>query len=120
MTLSRKNANLAQTINVNSNAIGDTILIPSGNIVNLSGIFTATSGDFTSLSVPKIEFPGSGNVSIIIEALDDNSLNFKSSLNSSILRIYPSGTVSVTNSGSLLVSNNRVLDNLDIVDGGNC
>jgi hypothetical protein len=120
MTLSRKNANLAQTINVNSNAIGDTILIPSGNIVNLSGIFTATSGDFTFLSVPKIEFPSSGNVSIIIEALDDNSLNFKSSLNSSILRIYPSGTVSVTNSGSLLVSNNRVLDNLDIVDGGNC
>ena len=68
MTLARKNANLAQAINVNSNAIEDTILIPSSNIVNLSGIFTATSGNFTSLSV----------------------------------------------------SNNRVLDNIDIVDGGNC
>jgi hypothetical protein len=28
--------------------------------------------------------------------------------------------VSVPNSGSLFVSNNRVLDNIDIVDGGNC
>jgi hypothetical protein len=47
MTLARKNATLSQTINVSNNAIGDTILIPSGNIVNLSGIFTATSGNFT-------------------------------------------------------------------------
>ena len=54
------------------------------------GIFpeTATSG------YPRIEFTGSGNIPITIETLNDNSLNFKSSLNSSILRIYPSGTVS--------------------------
>lgn len=33
MTFTRKNAQLAQTINVNSNAIGDTLYIPtSGNI----------------------------------------------------------------------------------------
>ena len=80
------------------------------------GIFPETG----TVLYPRIEFTGSGNMPITIEALDDNSLNFKSSLNSSILRIYPSGTVSVPNVGSLLVSNNRVLDNLDIVDGGNC
>jgi hypothetical protein len=60
------------------------------NIDKKIGIFpeTGTSG------YPRIEFTGSGNIPITIETLDDNSLNFKSSLNSSILRIYPSGTVS--------------------------
>jgi hypothetical protein len=86
------------------------------NIDKKIGIFpeTDTSG------YPRIEFTGSGNIPITIETLDDNSLNFKSSVNNSIFRIYPSGTVSVPNSGSLFVSNNRVLDNIDIVDGGNC
>jgi hypothetical protein len=80
------------------------------------GIFPETG---TAL-YPRIEFTGSGNISIIIETLDDNSLNFKSSLNPSILRIYPSGTVSVPNSGSLLVADYSTINTIDIVDGGNC
>lgn len=55
MTLALNNAVLSQVINVSNTAIGDTILIPSGNIVNLSGILTATSGNFTSLRVNNIE-----------------------------------------------------------------
>jgi hypothetical protein len=86
------------------------------NSDKIIGIFPETG----TSAYPRIEFTGSGSIPITIEALDDNSLNFKSSVNSSILRIYSSGTVSVPNAGSLLVSNNRVLDNLDIVDGGNC
>jgi hypothetical protein len=80
------------------------------------GIFpeTGTSG------YPRIEFTGSGNIPITIEALNDNSLNFKSSLNPSILRIYASGTVSVPNSGSLLVANYSTINTSDILDGGNC
>ena len=51
MTLSRQNAALSQVINVGDNAIGDTILIPSGNVVDLNGILTAVSGNFSSLTV---------------------------------------------------------------------
>ena len=80
------------------------------------GIFPETG---TSL-YPRIEFTGSGNVPIAIETLDDNSLNFRSEFNSSILRIYPSGTVSVPNSGSFLVANYPTINTIDIVDGGNC
>lgn len=38
MTISRKNAQLAQTISVSGNAVGDTIIIPSSGIVNISGV----------------------------------------------------------------------------------
>lgn len=43
MTLARKNAALAQTINVNNNAIGDTILVPSGGFVFMSGMVYVNS-----------------------------------------------------------------------------
>lgn len=51
MTLSRKNSVLSQAINVNNSAIGDTISIPEKNIVNISGVLTATSGSFNTLSI---------------------------------------------------------------------
>jgi hypothetical protein len=38
MTLARKNAQLAQTISVSGNAIGDTVFIPSSGLVNVSGV----------------------------------------------------------------------------------
>ena len=92
MTLSRKNANLAQAINVNSNAIEDTILIPSSNIVNLSGIFTATSGNFiNSLTV------NSTGVSISGHTHTSSDI---SNFNSSVSGLLPT----IANSGD-----NRVL-----------
>lgn len=64
MTLSRQNAVLSQAINVSDNAIGDTIFIPSGNVVNLSGILTVTSGNFSSgLKVNNHNVWHSGNLS---------------------------------------------------------
>ena len=73
MTLSRKNAVLSQVINVSDNAIGDTILIPSGNIVNLSGIFTANSGNFiNSLRVNGTGVSISGHTHLISDITNFN------------------------------------------------
>lgn len=63
MTLSRQNAVLSQAINVSDNAIGDTIFIPSGNVVNLSGILTATSGNFTN----SLQINGTGVITEIVQ-----------------------------------------------------
>lgn len=41
MTIARKNAVLAQTINVDNNAVGDTLFIPSTGVVNVSGTIAA-------------------------------------------------------------------------------
>lgn len=60
MTLARKNAQLAQTINVSGTAIGDTVFIPTSGIVNIDHTITANTGVFdlvefnTSLDDPDL------------------------------------------------------------------
>lgn len=79
MTLSRKNSVLSQAINVNNSAIGDTISIPEKNIVNISGVLTATSGNFDTLSIngTDVSVDGHTHNSIIIysNSYDINALN---------------------------------------------
>lgn len=43
MTLARKNAQLAQTISVSGNAVGDTLFIPSSGLVNVSGVLNVNN-----------------------------------------------------------------------------
>lgn len=67
MTISRKNAQLAQTINVNSTAIGDTISIPSSGIVNISGVLNVSGVQVSVSGHPHV----STDISDWAEAVQD-------------------------------------------------
>lgn len=67
MTISRQNAQLAQTINVNSTAIGDTISIPSSGIVNISGVLNVSGVQVSVSGHPHV----STDISDWTEAVQD-------------------------------------------------
>lgn len=89
------------------------------NSDKLIGIFPNTnegSGIF-----PEIRFVGSGNQPISLFVKDNNDLTISSSGVNDILVINQSGLVATHgNFTSLSVSNNKVLNNADTFDGGNC
>lgn len=111
MTISRQNAQLAQTINVNSTAIGDTISIPSSGIVNISGVLNVSGVQVSVSGHPHV----STDISDWAEAVQDvvgasGFLVGQSGISLSYNDV--SNTLTITGSGGATITNaadNRVL-----------
>lgn len=89
MSLARKNSILSKTINVDHSANGDTLFIPHSGIVNISGILTATSGNFSSQTVFASGSAATPGISIVGDT--DTGLCQISSVGTNSLSISTSG-----------------------------
>lgn len=109
MSLARKNSILSKTINVDHSANGDTLFIPHSGIVNISGILTATSGNFSSQTVFASGTAAAPGISIVGDT--DTGLCQISSVGTNSLSISTSGVerVRFASNGDVQINTGRTI-----------